>query len=320
MPAAFELDDDALLAALDPDCVTPLLAIPALDVPLDPVEIRRLTHAVFDAIELPALPAGVQVEERPRQGDVPPVRVYVPTDRWRPRSALMWIHGGGLIAGGARYDDLLCARMAVEHGCAVVSVDYRLAPESPYPCALDDCFAALTWMLDAPEVGVDAGQVVVTGGSAGGGLAIALALLARDRGLDVIRALVCPYPMLDDRPTASMQRLTARRAWHRDANRVAWQAYLGHLAEIPIYAAPARASVDELRGLPPIALDVGTLDGFRDEVVALASRLAEADVAVDLVVTPGACHGSEHVNVEAPTSRRILAARHAARERALSPW
>jgi len=313
------LDDDALLAALDPACVPALLRVPPVQVGDDAVAVRAAVHAVFDEIEVPPLPAGVRVEERCAAGDVPPLRVYQPDQRRRDGAALLWIHGGGLIAGSARYDDLGCARMAADHGVPVVSVDYRLAPEFPYPHALEDCFAAMVAMSSDAELALDPQRLVVTGGSAGGGLAIALALLARDRGVDAIGAVVCAYPMLDDRPgSASMERLTARRTWHRDVNRVAWLAYLGHLTEVPIYAAPGRADVDDLRGLPPVHIDVGTLDGFFDEDLAFADRLARADVAVDLVVTPGAAHGSEHLDADAPTSRRILAARRTARERALA--
>lgn len=313
------LDDDALLAALDPACVPALLRVPPVQVGDDPVAVRAAVHAVFDEIELPPLPPGVEVAERGATSDTPSLRVYQPDQRRHDGAGLLWIHGGGLIAGSARYDDLACARLAADHGVPVVSVDYRLAPEFPYPHALEDCFAAMVAMSSDSELALDPQRLVVTGGSAGGCLAIALALLARDRGVDAIGALVCAYPMLDDRPgSASMERLTARRTWHRDVNRVAWHAYLGHLTEVPIYAAPGRADVDDLRGLPPVHIDVGTLDGFFDEDLAFADRLARADVAVDLVVTPGAAHGSEHLDADAPTSRRILAARRAARERALA--
>lgn len=316
------LDDEALLASLDPECIPALLRLGAVEDISDALAIRAAVHRVFDAIEMPPLPAGVRMEERPAHGDVPPVRVYLPAERRHPGAGLLWIHGGGMIAGAASYDDLPCALTAADHGVPVVSVDYRLAPEWPYPHGLEDCFAALEWVLQDGDVGIDPGRLVATGGSAGGGLAIGLGLLARDRGVDGIRALVVAYPMLDDRPESpSMQRLTARRIWHRDVNQVAWQAYLGDLAgsdDVPFYAAPARASVDELRGLPPVHLDVGSLDGFLDENLAFVARLANADVAVDLVVTPGAAHGSEHLNTAAPTSRRILTARRAARERMLS--
>ena len=312
------LDDEALLAALDPDCIPALLRLAAVDTVDDALAIRAAVQRVFDTIDVPPLPAEVRIEVRPPQGPVPPLRIYHPAHRRHTGAGLLWIHGGGLIAGTASYDDPVCAAMALDHGVPVVSVDYRLAPECPYPHALEDCYAAMTWLLDDTDVGIVPGRLVVTGGSAGGGLSIALGLLARDRGVHAIRALVAAYPMLDDRPgSPSMQRLTARRTWHREANLVAWRAYLGGRTDVPIYAAPGRADVEELRGLPPVHIDVGSLDGFLDEDVAFVARLAKADVAVDLVVTPGASHGSEHLNADAATSRRILAARRAARERAL---
>jgi acetyl esterase/lipase len=312
------LDDDAYLAALDPGCVTPLLAIPPLEPSEDPVEMRRLTHAVADAIPLPEPPEGVVLETLDAGGDVPPLRVHRPTGRRREGAGLLWIHGGGLIAGAARYDDPLCARMAADHGCPVVAVDYRLAPEAPYPAALEDCLAAVRWATSDPSVGVEPGRLVVVGASAGGGLALGLAMLVRDRGLAPLAGLVCAYPMLDDRcDTPSMHRLTARRTWHRQANQIAWRSYLDGRDKVPAYAAPARADVDELRGLPPVHLDVGTLDAFLDENLDFAARLARADVAVELVVTPAAGHGSEYLNPLAPTSRRILSARRRAIARML---
>jgi acetyl esterase/lipase len=296
-----------------------LLRLPAVDLADDALEIRAAVHDVFDELELPEPPPDVRLEVVEADGSRPAMRVYVPEVRRHADAGLMWLHGGGLIAGSARYDDFACARMAIDHGVPVVSVDYRLAPEFPFPHGLEDCFEAMTWLLSQPYLGVAAGRLVVTGGSAGGGLAIALALLARDRGVDAIGSLVCAYPMLDDRPgSPSMERLTARRTWHRELNRTAWRSYIGHLDDVPLYAAPGRATVDDLRGLPPVHLDVGRLDGFFDETVSFALRLAEADVPVDLLVTPRASHGSEHLNVEAATSRRILAARFDARERALA--
>lgn len=312
------IDDDALVNRLDPDCVPALLRLPAVDLADDPLAIRAAVHDVFDELELPGPPPGVQVDVVPAEGSLPELRVYLPEVRRHDVAGLMWVHGGGLIAGGARYDDFACGRMALDHGVPVVSVDYRLAPEFPYPAALDDCFAATQWVMAARELGVAPGRLVVTGGSAGGGLAIALAMLARDRGLEAIGGLVCAYPMLDDRPgSPSMERLTARRTWHRGVNQVAWRSYLGDLTDVPLLAAPGRAETEQLRGLPPVHLDVGTLDGFLDETVSFALRLAEADVPVELMVTPHASHGSEHLNASAPTSRRILQARYDARERAL---
>ena len=320
MPAATEvLDDDALVHALDPECVPALLRLPPVDLADDALAIRAAVHEVFDDMDLPEPPSDVHIEVLPPSGSRPGLRVYVPKVRRHRDAGLMWLHGGGLIAGSAAYDDFACARMAIDHGVPVVSVDYRLAPEHPFPHGLDDCFAGMTWLLEQTDLAVTPGRLVVTGGSAGGGLAIALALLARDRGVSAIGALVCAYPMLDDRPgSPSMERLTARRTWHRELNRTAWRSYVGHLVDVGVHAAPGRAEVDDLRGLPPMHLDVGTLDGFFDETVSFALRLAQADVPLELLVTPRAAHGSEHLNVDAPTSRRILRARFDARERALA--
>ncbi|MHB8451657.1 MAG: alpha/beta hydrolase fold domain-containing protein [Mycobacteriales bacterium] len=159
------------------------------------------------------------------------------------------------------------------------------------------------------------GQLVVSGASAGGTLAAALGLLARDRGVRGIAGFVLFYPMLDDRPgRPEMERATMTRTWNRGANRLAWQAYLGERTEVPFYAAPSRATVSQLRGLPPVYLDVGGLDPFLGENLDFARDLSLADVPVELVFTPGAFHASELLAPQAPTSRRIAAARYHARE------
>ncbi len=239
-------------------------------------------------------------------------------------AALLYVHGGGMVLMDVDDADFICERIVADVGCAVVSVDYRLAPEDPYPAAVHDCHAALVWLHGAAEeLGVESDRIAVGGHSAGGGLAAGLAILARDRAEVPICFQWLIYPMLDDRDaTPSARAATDPRVWNRTSNRVAWRAYLGDAAggpDVPLPAAPARATPADLVGLPPAYLDVGELDAFRDEDVAYAGALWQAGVACELHVTPGAFHASESYHPGAPTSRRIHALRTDALRRALGP-
>lgn len=207
---------------------------------------------------------------------------------------ILWIHGGGMFLGAARYDDALAGELAETLGVSVASVDYRLAPEHPHPEPLEDCYTALSWLA------ADYDRVIVAGASAGGGLALALALLARDRSGPAIAGVQARYPMLDDRgTTASAVELANTVVWNRRLNDLAWAAYLQGPADA--YAAPARAT--ELAGLPPTFIDVGDLDLFRDEDVDFATRLAAAGVDVELHEYAGAVHAFESMNPDAASAR-----------------
>jgi acetyl esterase/lipase len=172
-------------------------------------------------------------------------------------------------------------------------VDYRLSPETAYPGPLEDCYAALKWFSEnATELGVDAGNIAIAGGSAGGGLTAGLALLSRDRGGPAIAFQAPLYPMIDDRNiTPSSYEFTEPRFWSREKNEFGWEAYLGPLyrGDVPYYAAPARA--ENLAGLPPTYTLVGELDLFRDETIDYCTRLMQAGVPVELHVYAGCYHG-----------------------------
>ena len=198
------------------------------------------------------------------------------------RPALIWIHGGGYVMGAAAQDDRWCRKMADAAGITVVSADYRLAPEHPYPIPLADCYLALQWAAAQPDI--DPARIVVAGASAGGGLAAALAALAHDRGeiSPVLQMLV--YPMLDDRSDAVDPR---HRVWSGDANRFGWSSYLGDTD--PTIAVPARRA--DLSGLAPAWIAVGTLDLFYDEDLAYATRLEDSGVPCALEIIDGAFHG-----------------------------
>ncbi|MCH1436375.1 MAG: alpha/beta hydrolase [Acidimicrobiales bacterium] len=219
------------------------------------------------------------------------VRVHRPVGLQGPCPALYSIHGGGYVLGSFDMDDATFDRLCPELGIVGVSVEYRLAPEHPYPAAIDDCEAGLRWTFThAEELGIDPDRVGITGVSAGGGLCAALGLRARDAGLPV-RFQLLDCPMLDDRLTSASSQFEDLVIWSRTSNQVGWRSYLGDLAddEIPADAAPARA--EKLDGLPPSYVCVGGADGFRDEDLDFAQRLMTAGVETELHVYPGVPHG-----------------------------
>ncbi len=233
------------------------------------------------------------------------VRLYKSADKTKGRPGVLYIHGGGYILGTPETTDFACYRMVKEIGCVVVSVDYRLAPETPYPGPLEDCYASLEWFAgNAEELGVDESRIAVAGGSAGGGLTAALCLLARDRKGPPICFQAPLYPMIDDRNiTPSSFEFTDGRLWNRAKNEFGWEMYLGPLykGDVPFYAAPARAA--DLSGLPPAYTLVGELDLFRDETIDYCARLLRAGVPTELHIYPGCYHGFD-MNLNTEIGRR----------------
>ena len=229
------------------------------------------------------------------------VRLHRPPDRPASGPALLWMHGGGYVTGHPAQDDDLCRRYARKLGATVAAVSYRLAPEHPYPAAVDDCYAALSWLATLP--GVDPDRVAIGGASAGGGLTAALALRVRDRGEPPVVAQVLVYPMLDDR-TAQRTDLDhpGHRLWSQSSNRFGWQAYLRDADRDE--AVPARR--DDLTGLPPTWIGVGTFDLFHDEDLAYAQRLRAAGVPCEVMVVPGAFHGFDGIAPRADVSRAFF--------------
>ncbi|MEM7337299.1 MAG: alpha/beta hydrolase [Actinomycetota bacterium] len=205
---------------------------------------------------------------------------------------LVWCHGGGYVLGTPEQDDLRFDRWCTRFDLVGAVVNYRLAPEHPYPAGLEDCYAALSWLkANGAEVGVDANRIGIGGPSAGGGLAAALALLVRDRGEFEIDYQMLIYPMIDDTRT-SMTAGWHVPIWGPESNRFGWSAYLGEWFgrdDVPAHAAPTRAS--DLSGLPPAYVMVGSLDGFADENLDYAMRLNHAGVPVEFHLYPGAPHG-----------------------------
>jgi acetyl esterase/lipase len=223
------------------------------------------------------------------------LRRYVPSSIGRQisRSVVLWIHGGGMFLGSARQDDALCQELSETLGVRIASVDYRLAPEHPYPEPLEDCYTALVWLAERYD------RVVVVGASAGGGLAAGLALLARDRSGPAIAGVQLRYPMLDDRPTASAQRLADTAVWNARLNRLGWRAYLGGV-DADAYAAPARAT--DLSRLPAMYIDAGELDMFVDEDESFAQRVRASGGEVEFHLVPRAVHAWESIAPEAAIS------------------
>lgn len=304
MPYSLDPEIGAVLAALRAG------APPAPPPPVGDVESRRasadaLLGAALGALPVPAGVTRVDATVTAEDGAAVPVRWYTRAGA-PPGPAVLYAHGGGMIAGSLELYDPLVAHHVGLTGVPFLSVGYRCAPEHPAPTPVTDCYAALRWLHDrAAELGVDRGRVAVMGDSAGGGVVASLAVLARDRGGPAIARQVLVYPMLDDR-TAVDPQLEPFLVWTSDDNATGWGALLGDAVggpDVSPYAAAAR--VEDCGGLPPAYLDVGELDAFRDEDVAFARRLAAAGVSTELHVHPGAPHGFD---VLAPGSAVALRA------------
>jgi len=231
-------------------------------------------------------------------GDPPvPVRVHRPAGVTGPLPAILTIHGGGYVIGSYAMDDPLLDRWCPALGVVGVSVEYRLAPDTPYPGPLEDCYSALGWAHEhAAELGIDPSCFGISGISAGGGLTAGLALLARDRGELPVAFQLLDCPMLDDRQTTSSLAAGGLYVWSAASNDFGWRSYLGARFgsdDVPPYAAAGRAT--DLSGLPPACVVVGSIDGFRDEDVAYAQRLNEAGVLCELHVIAGLPHAYQMV-------------------------
>lgn len=238
---------------------------------------------------------------------------------------MYFIHGGGFVSGDERGAGLAAELERAEAvGAAVVSVRYRLAPEHRYPAALEDCFAGLVWLTGhARELGVDPAQIVVSGPSAGGGLAAGMRLLARERGGPSLLGQMLQQPMLDDRcDTSSAGQMDGLAAgtWDRTASITGWTALLGELRGTnAVSPLAARARAKDLSGLPPAYIDVGSIDGFRDEAITYADSIWRAGGQAELYVWPGGYHGFDVRVPDAELTRRANAARLAWLQRLLKP-
>ncbi|MFF2059974.1 alpha/beta hydrolase [Rhodococcus qingshengii] len=286
---------------LDPELAAALSMLPDMDFG-DLPAIRSMYDTMVDA-ELAALSYdGVDIRDLAAPGlsgdpDVA-IRLFRPRHVQSVPPVLVWIHGGGFATGTARVSESFCVDVARETGCVVANVDYRLAPETPFPGPLNDCYAALVFVhAHAHELGIDPDRIAVGGQSAGGGLAAGTVLKARDERTVPVAFQLLEIPELDDRlTTASMTDFVDTPIWHRHNAILSWQYYLGEDyagpddPSVSIYAAPARAS--DLAGLPPTYLCTMELDPLRDEGIEYALRLLRAGVSVELHSFPGTFHGS----------------------------
>ncbi|KAA8644184.1 hypothetical protein EYZ11_010247 [Aspergillus tanneri] len=273
--------------------------------------------AAFD--KLPAAPEVEQSVHRIQSYDGQTINVYrfakkSPTSVV-PGPAILHTHGGGTIVGNVDLSKKALSLQVQQTGVQVFSVDYRLAPENPHPTPSEDCYAGLAWLYEhATEFGVDRSRIATMGESAGGLLAAALALMARDRGLSPpLAKQILIYPMLDDRNTTPNPVLEPLALWTNDDNITAWTALLGNdigTDHVSPYAAPARAT--SVEGLPPTYVDVGELDIFRDEDIAYAARIASANISLEFHVYSGVPHAFEVYTPDIETTKRAVANRYRA--------
>jgi len=260
----------------------PMLRARPTRFPVNPDDVARTD---MTTVQAPG-PAGA-----PEVGVV----VYRPKGSQGPLPCIFHIHGGGYITGAASANEAVHRPLAAALGCCIVSVDYRLAPETRFPGAIEDCYAALSWLVaHAENLGVDGARIGVMGESAGGGLAAALALLVRDRGEHRLAFQHLIYPMIDDRTcvTRTPNPYAGEFVWTPEANRFGWSSLLGAAPGgegVSAYAAAARAK--DLTGLPPAFIATGALDLFLDEDLTYAQRLIRSGVPVEVHVYPGAYHG-----------------------------
>ena len=294
-------------ALLDRDVVGALARLPPMRLSAaNLAAVREARAADWELFELSDAVErrDVLVPGAPGEPDVA-LRIHRPRGVDGALGCIYWMHGGGMVLGRARQDDQRFDRWCARHRCVGVAVEYRLAPETPYPGPLDDCYAGLGWVAaHADDLGIDATRIGLGGVSAGGGLAAGLALLARDRGEVSVSFQLLVYPMIDDRGVTASSGWDVP-VWPPASNAFGWSAYLGGRAgahDVPAYAAPARA--DDVAGLPEALVVVGALDGFLDEDIAYAQRMMWAGVPVELHVYPGAPHGFDGFAPDAAVARQ----------------
>jgi acetyl esterase/lipase len=310
-----------------PELLPVLDRFPEVELDDEKLATWRAASRGLPGATLPPEAQAVRCEQRfiPGPPAAPDVRVLVYTPATTTaslRPAYLQLHGGGFVMGAPELNDGANRALSAELDCVIVSVDYRLAPETRFPGAVEDAYAALGWLhREAKTLGVDGARIAIGGQSAGAGHAAALALRARDRGEISIRLQMLDSPMIDDRTgsTADPHPYCGEFAWTPAKNRYGWRALLGVEPGgpgVPVEAVPAR--VADLRNLPPAFIVVGALDLFLDENLEYARRLIRAGVPTELHVIPGAFHGFSSVGGEAPQTILALTLRRAALARAFA--
>jgi acetyl esterase/lipase len=297
--------------SLDPEIAAALQAMmgdapPPKPPPPGDVAERRAMFESWMGLVSSMLPKVTDVTTRDfatKSADGTPVKL-----RWYEKKggtkgpSVLYLHGGGMILGSVDIYDSVARTYVSRSSVPMLSVDYRLAPESPHPMPVEDCYAGLTYLAEhAASLGVDRKRIAVMGESAGGGLATAIAMLGRDRNGPALAKQILIYAMLDDRNTRPDPRLAPFASWTYDDNITGWRGLLGArygTDDVPHTAAPARAT--DVNDLPPAYIEVGQLDIFCNEDIAYALRLSQAGIPVELHVHVGAQHGFELI---APASK-----------------
>lgn len=295
----FELD----YKRIDPQLRPALEAFPALEITRQNILELRAALADFASPGAEQLNLLESKETIPTGDGEVDIYVYRKTDR-AEQPAVLWIHGGGYILGSG--EDESAKGIAAHCDCTVLSVDYRLAPEHPFPAGPEDCYAALRWMMSGTcDYALDTKRMAIGGASAGGGMCAGVALMNRDRDNFPLRLQLLLYPMIDNLHDTASGQITNHPVWNRQTSFNAWEMYLGGTpgeAASP-YAAATRAT--NLKGLPPAYVCVGREDLFCDEDIDYARRLNAAGVATELAVFPGLYHGADTFAADAAVSQRL---------------
>jgi acetyl esterase/lipase len=290
-----------MVGYIDPALVELVAKLPPTDIS-QPAAARERLRGIRTAHPPFAVPDGLTRESVTVPGlpGEPPARALLFRPA-QPKVGLVYLHGGGFVIGDAEGDQTIAAQLAVAGEALVVSVDYRLAPEHPFPAAHNDGYAVLTWL--AQQQGVD--RLAVAGSSAGAGLAAGLALRARDEGGPPLVAQLLEIPSLDDRGTTPSAQYADTPMWNRTNLLQSWAFYLAGADPVPPYAAPARVS--DLSGLPPAYIGVNQTDPLRDEGIAYAQALAQHGVPTELRMNPGLFHGAASLFPDVDACRRARA-------------
>ena len=289
------------------------------------VSVRRtFAQAAEQALEMSKTIEGVTKKvvqvKNPDDNHDTPLFIYHPENQNEALPVFYWMHGGGLVLGQAEQDEFVLKKFVKNMNCIAVAVDYRLAPEYPFPTPLDDCYAGLEYVFDrADKLNIDTSHIVVGGASAGGGLAAALTQITCDRGKIPLAHQLLLYPMLDPiNITQAGDDIDDTYIWTRANNLFGWTSYLGQKPEestIPKYASALYNH--DLTNLPPATIMVGDIDLFAQECIAYAAKLSVAGIPTELHLYPGGVHGFEDINPETRIAQNFLATRDSALKAAL---
>lgn len=295
-----ELDFDRI----DPELAVILPSLPAELANINRENVVAVRAGMAATVLAPVITESVITEHAApsAEGDVAVFVYRRPSEEIQP--CVLWIHGGGYIFGSAQDDR--ARGISEQLGCTVVSVDYRLAPEHPFPAGSEDCYAALEWVrANAETLKIDPARIAIGGASAGGGMAAGLALMNRDRGGADLAMQLLLYPMIDNLHDTTSGQYTNHPVWNQKTSFNAWEMYLNSTPgkDASPYAAATRAA--DLSGLPPAYICVGSEDLFRDEDIEYARRLFAAAVPCDLAVFPGLFHGADSFLPSAKVSVRL---------------